>query len=60
MSTSATATTNAGADVLDVVRSVRRFAATYAYNLPGQLFIERSAAAREVPFLLLPSAHSGV
>jgi hypothetical protein len=34
--------------MLEVVRSVRRFAAAYAYNLPGQMFIERSSAAREV------------
>ena len=35
-------------DVLELVRSVRRFAQQFAYDLPGQQFVERVAAAREV------------
>ena len=43
----------AGVDVLELVRSVRRFAQQFAYDLPGQHFVERVAAAREVPKLPL-------
>ena len=39
---------NAGVDVLELLRSVRRFAAHFAYDLPGQHFVERVGAAREV------------
>lgn len=39
----------AGVNVLELVRSVRRFAQQFAYDLPGQHFVERVAAAREVP-----------
>ncbi len=39
---------NAGVDVLELVRSIRRFAAQFTYDLPGQQFIERVGAAREV------------
>lgn len=35
----------AGLDVLDVVKRMREFAATYCYSLPSQLFIERAGAA---------------
>ena len=35
--------------MLELVRSVRRFAQHFAYDLPGQQFVERVAAAREVP-----------
>ena len=34
--------------MLEVVRSVRRFAASFAYNLPAQVFIQRSSAAGAV------------
>ncbi len=40
-------------DILQLVRSVRRFAQQFAYDLPGQQFVERVAAAREVPCLLV-------
>jgi WASH complex subunit 7 len=35
----------AGLDVLDVVRRMREFAATYCYSLASQLFVERAGAA---------------
>ena len=38
--------------MLELVRSVRRFAQQFAYDLPGQQFVERVAAAREVPKLI--------
>lgn len=39
-----------GVDVLELLRGIRRFATSYAFNLPGQVFIERVSAAREVIF----------
>ncbi|CAL8470925.1 g10467 [Coccomyxa elongata] len=40
-----------GVDVLRLLRGIRSFATSYAFNLPGQVFIERVGAAREVKHL---------
>ena len=39
---------SAGVDVLELLSSVRSFAVRFAYDLPGQHFVERVGAAREV------------
>ena len=36
--------------MLELLRGIRRFAMSYAFNLPGQVFIERVGAVREVNF----------
>lgn len=34
--------------MVELLRGIRHFAASYAFNLPAQVFIERVGAAREV------------
>ncbi len=34
--------------MLELLRGIRRFVSSYAFNLPAHFFIERVSAAREV------------
>ena len=39
---------SAGVDVMELLSSVRTFAARFTYDLPGQHFVERVGAVQEV------------
>lgn len=40
----------AGVELLELLRGIRRFVSSYAFNLPSQFFIERVSAAIEVVY----------